>query len=81
MRMIYQIAKKIHEKTGLKENSVFLFVNTIFWALAAFLLGMMIGRLVLGTWEISGVVLFCIVGYAGVILGFFGGAMYLYQKE
>lgn len=81
MNMIYQIAGKIHEKTGLRKNSVFLFGGTIFWMLAAFLLGIILCRLILGIWEIRGVIMFCIVGYAGVILGFFGGAMYLYQKK
>lgn len=81
MTIIYQMAKKLHDRIGLKETSVFLFLNTVFWAFLSFLVGMIICRMIFGAWEISGIVLFCIVGYAAVILGFFGGAIYLYQKN
>lgn len=80
MNRIYQISTKFHEKTGLKETSIFLFINIIFWALLALLLGMPVCRLLFGTWQINGIVLFCLAGYAAVFFGFFGGAIYLYQK-
>lgn len=80
MNTLYDFAKKLHNKTGLKENSVFLCMNIMVWAMFALLVGVVICRLLLGAWEISGIILFCIIGYAAVIFGFFGGAIYLYQK-
>lgn len=80
MNHIYKMAKRIHERTGWKETSLFLCFNVMLWACLAFFVGIFLSCLVLGGWGISGVVLFCTMGYAAVFFGFFGGVIYLYQK-
>ena len=62
-------------------ENVFLFLNTIFWAVLAFVIGAAAFTLITGTIAGHGVSLFCITGYAGMIIGFFGGSYYLYRKE
>ena len=52
----------------------FLFLNTIFWAVLAFVIGVAAFTLITGTIAGHGVSLFCITGYAGMIIGFFGGS-------
>ena len=79
-RFIKYLIWFIKQQDGKKEN-VFLFLNTIFWAVLAFVIGAAAFTLITGTIAGHGVSLFCITGYAGMIIGFFGGSYYLYRKE
>lgn len=81
VREIYKISDMIHKAAGWKKENVFLFLNTIFWAVLAFVIGVAAFTLITGTIAGHGVSLFCITGYAGMIIGFFGGSYYLYRKE
>jgi len=81
VREIYKISDMIHKAAGWKKENVFLFLNTIFWAVLAFVIGAAAFTLITGTIAGHGVSLFCITGYAGMIIGFFGGSYYLYRKE
>jgi len=63
-----------------KRKCIFI-LNTIFWAVLAFVIGAAAFTLITGTIAGHGVSLFCITGYAGMIIGFFGGSYYLYRKE
>ena len=81
VREIYKISDMIHKAAGWKKENVFLFLNTIFWAVLAFVIGVAAFTLISGTIAGHGVSLFCITGYAGMIIGFFGGSYYLYRKE
>ena len=81
VREIYKISDMIHKAAGWKKENVFLFLNTIFWAVLAFVIGAAAFTLITGTIAGHGVRLFCITGYAGMIIGFFGGSYYLYRKE
>lgn len=81
MSIIYQISEKIHEKTGWEKHNIFLLIHAVVWNLIAWFATMMIHFVASGSWQVSGILLFCSMGYAGVIIGFFGGALYLYQKE
>ena len=81
VREIYKISDMIHKAAGWKKEDVFLFLNTIFWAVLAFVIGAAAFTLITGTIAGHGVSLFCITGYAGMIIGFFGGSYYLYRKE
>lgn len=79
--MIYRFSGNIHGVTNWKLSNVFLFLNTVFWSVLAFLVGVVGISLVAGTLIGNGITLFCIVGYTGVIVGFFGGTFYLYKKD
>ena len=81
VREIYKISDMIHKAAGWKKENIFLFLNTIFWAVLAFVIGVVAFTLITGTIAGHGVSLFCITGYAGMIIGFFGGSYYLYRKE
>ena len=81
VREIYKISDMIHKAAGWKKENIFLFLNTIFWAVLAFVIGAAAFTLITGTIAGHGVSLFCITGYAGMIIGFFGGSYYLYRKE
>ena len=50
MTIIYQMTKKLHDRIGLKETSVFLFINTVFWAFLAFLVN---GEKLTGTYFLA----------------------------
>ncbi len=39
VREIYKISDMIHKAAGWKKENVFLFLNTIFWAVLAFVIG------------------------------------------
>ena len=81
VREIYKISDMIHKAAGWKKENIFLFLNTIFWAVLAFVIGAAAFTLITGTIAGHGVSLFCITGYAGMIIGFFGGSYYLYRRE
>ena len=81
VREIYKISDMIHKAAGWKKENIFLFLNTIFWAVLAFVIGAAAFTLITGTISGHGVSLFCITGYAGMIIGFFGGSYYLYRRE
>ena len=81
VREIYKISDMIHKAAGWKKENIFLFLNTIFWAVLALVIGVAAFELATGTIAGHGVSLFCITGYAGMIIGFFGGSYYLYRKE
>lgn len=81
VREIYKISEIIHKTAGWKIENVFLFLNTIFWAVLALIIGVAGFCLATGTIVGHGVTLFCIVGYTGMIVGFFGGSYYLYRKD
>lgn len=81
VKEIYKISDMIHRTAGLKKENVFLFLNTMFWAALALLIGIAGFCLITGTITGHGVALFCITGYSGMIIGFFGGSYYLYRKN
>ena len=58
VKKIYKISETVHRAAGGKIENIFLFLNTVFWALLAL-----------------------IVGYTGMIIGFFGGSYYLYRRD
>ena len=68
VREIYKISDMIHKAAGWKKENVFLFLNTIFWAVLAFVIGAAAFTLITGTIAGHGVSLFCITGYAGMII-------------
>ena len=53
----------------------------MFWALLALIVGAAGFSLATGSVIGHGVILFCIVGYTGMIIGFFGGSYYLYRRD
>lgn len=81
VREIYKVSEMIHKAAGWKLENIFLFLNTIFWAALALIIGVAGFCLATGTLAGHGVTLFCIVGYTGMIVGFFGGSYYLYRKD
>ncbi len=81
MDRIYHISKKIHEALGWQTGKIFLFLNTVLWSLLALMVGAAGLYWITGTLAHHGVILFCIVGYTGMIIGFFGGTYYLYRKD
>lgn len=81
MSRIYEISMKLHEKTGIKETSLFLFLNSIFWAVIAGVVGCIGCYTYAHTLVNQGVTLVCIVGYSTMIMGFFGGILYLYRQD
>ena len=66
VREIYKISDMIHKAAGWKKENVFLFLNTIFWAVLAFVIGVAAFTLITGTIAGHGVSLFCITGYDGL---------------
>ncbi len=64
VREIYKISDMIHKAAGWKKENIFLFLNTIFWAVLAFVIGAAAFTLITGTIAGHGVSLFCITGYA-----------------
>lgn len=71
--------KTLNERNFPKETKSGLFLTLLFFANAAIggLIWLLLGRSVLpeGEW------LFCFMGYPAVIIGFFGGILYLYNHE
>ena len=49
VREIYKISDMIHKAAGWKKENVFLFLNTIFWAVLAFVIGVAAFTLITGT--------------------------------
>ena len=75
VKKIYKISETVHRAAGGKIENIFLFLNTVFWALLALIVG------AAGFSLATGIILFCIVGYTGMIIGFFGGSYYLYRRD
>ena len=70
----------IHKAAGWKKKMYFIFKHYILGS-TCFVIGVAAFTLITGTIAGHGVSLFCITGYAGMIIGFFGGSYYLYRKE
>ena len=81
VREIYKISEVVHREKKKKIENIFLFLNTMFWALLALIIGVAGFSLATGSVIGHGVTLFCIVGYTGMIIGFFGGSYYLYRRD
>lgn len=81
MGKIYVISKKIHEVTGIQVTSVFLVLNCMVWAVVAWILGCIGCNIFAYSLANQHVTLACIVGYTMIIIGFFGGILYLYRQD
>ena len=81
VKEIYKISEVVHRATGGKIENIFLFLNTVFWALLALIVGAAGFSLATGSVIGHGITSFCIVGYTGMIIGFFGGSYYLYKRD
>lgn len=81
MNKIYRVSKEISEITGEKSSNIFLFINILIWTFLAFLVTLLIFFIVPGSLKGTGDILFCTMGYTGVIVGFFGGILYLYIND
>ena len=81
MKMIYLLSHKICKYINLKASSIFLVINVLFWAVIAFILGISVIFISMGTINGYGLELFCITGYSAVFAGFLGGIIYLYRHE
>lgn len=79
VKEIYKISEVVHRAAGGKIENIFLFLNTVFWALLALIVGAAGFSLATGSVIGHGITLFCIVGYTGMIIGFFGGSYYLLE--
>ena len=56
-----------HRAAGGKIENIFLFLNTVFWALLALIVGAAGFSLATGSVIGHGIILFCIVGYTGTV--------------
>ena len=81
VKEIYKISEVVHRAAGGKIENIFLFLNKVFWALLALIVGAAGFSLATGSVIGHGITLFCIVGYTGMIIGFFGGSYYLYRRD
>ena len=70
VKEIYKISEVVHRAAGGKIENIFLFLNTVFWALLALIVGAAGFSLATGSVIGHGITLFCIVGYTGMIIGF-----------
>lgn len=77
-RMVWNFTQHIHEKTQLKKQSVFLFLNIFLWCLAGGLVYCLL--LLLPDIKFSFVTMWVVIGYFGVIMGLFGSIMYIFRN-
>ena len=81
MSKIYQISEKIHEKTKWNRNHIFLSLNTVVWSLIGLCLAIASYYICSVSTQGQEIIIFCIAAYTGLIVGFFGGALYIYRHE
>lgn len=77
MKRIWSISEKINTIVGIKTTSIFLFLNMAVWGIIALLASALIDASNIITSINSFDIYFIITGYSVVIMGFFGGALYI----
>lgn len=74
---LYTIAIKSNEEKTMKNEKLFLFLNTIAWAIIGFVLWCVVRLFALDCIEWA----ICFVGYPAFFIGIVGGVLYLWNRN
>lgn len=75
---IWNLAMKINKAIKFKKISIFLFISTLLWTILGALIYLIIS--LFPVMRLSLVDMFVTAGYSGVIMGFFGAALYILRN-
>lgn len=79
MKKLYQVAETLEQKTNHSAKRLFVWLNTIGWIVLALCLSVMGCLFFCGGLHGKEMLILTMIGYAGVILGYFGGILYVYK--
>lgn len=81
MNMLWVAAQKICSLSGMRASGTFLFLNTVMWGVIALFASAVVDASKIldsiNTFDIY----FIIVGYSVIIMGFFGGSLFIMRNE
>ena len=81
MTKIFDFTKRFSDSFGAHARLVFLLMNIVIWCAAAAVIFVPLCSIFIKNQVTLLISLMCFIGYPGVVIGLFGGIVYLLQKQ
>ena len=81
MIRVFDFVKKLSDLSGSYAREVFLFMNIVIWCAVSAVIFVPLCSILIKNDMVLFTSTICLVGYPGIIIGLFGGILYLVMKS